>query len=273
MTPGLEPVFYNARHDFTLQYTLLLAPLSPSDDDRTLTRKMRIVASFLDILLARRLWNFRSIAYSTLQYSMFVVMREIRGKQPVELAALLRSRLDAEPETFASNDRLRVHQQNRYAIHQLLARLTEYVETESGGANRYAEYVAEGRNRYEVEHVWADHPERHEDEFPHPSDFSEYRNRIGGLLLLPKSFNASYGDLPYEQKREHYDAQNLLARSLHPHCYERNPGFLQFVRESGLPFRPHPEFKREDLDHRQELYRRLAEQVWDPARIDREAAR
>jgi hypothetical protein len=75
MTPGLEPIFFNARHDFTLQYTLLLAPLSPSDDEHILTRKLRIVASFLDILLARRLWNFRSIAYSTLQYSMFIVMR------------------------------------------------------------------------------------------------------------------------------------------------------------------------------------------------------
>jgi hypothetical protein len=48
------------------------------------------------------------------------------------------------------------------------------------------------------------------------SDFQEHRNRIGGLLLLPKSFNASYGDLPYAEKREHYFGQNLLAKSLHP---------------------------------------------------------
>jgi hypothetical protein len=45
--------------------------------------------------------------------------------------------------------------------------------------------------RYEVEHVWADHLEQHTDEFQHPADFAEHRNRIGGLLLLPKSFNAS----------------------------------------------------------------------------------
>ncbi|GAG76125.1 unnamed protein product, partial [marine sediment metagenome] len=30
----------------------------------------------------------------------------------------------------------------------------------------------------------------------------------GGLLLLPKSFNGSYGDLPYESKLEHYYGQN-----------------------------------------------------------------
>ncbi len=89
-------------------------------------------------------------------------------------------------------------------IHRLLARMTDYVETSSGQASRYAEYAQRGRTGYEIEHIWADHPERHGDEFLHASEFQEYRNRIGGLLLLPKSFNASYGDLPYVEKRKHY---------------------------------------------------------------------
>ena len=38
--------------------------------------------SYLDILLTWRLWNFRTIAYSTMQYAMFVVMRDIRGLAP-----------------------------------------------------------------------------------------------------------------------------------------------------------------------------------------------
>ena len=40
-------------------------------------QKLRLVGRFLDILLAWRLWNFRSIAYSTMQYAMFIVMRDI----------------------------------------------------------------------------------------------------------------------------------------------------------------------------------------------------
>jgi len=87
-------------------------------------RKLKIVAAYIDILLARRLRNFRSIAYNTMQYAMFLVMRDIRGKDPEDLAVLLRFRLDAEGETFASNDRLRMDQQNRRAIHYLLARIT-----------------------------------------------------------------------------------------------------------------------------------------------------
>ncbi|MBC7293422.1 MAG: hypothetical protein H5T84_04810, partial [Thermoleophilia bacterium] len=84
--------------------------------------------------------------------------------------------------------------------------------------------------------------------------------------------NASYGDLPYAEKREHYLGQNLLARSLHERAYQYNPGFLRFIKETGLPFRPHAEFKKADLDARQELYLRLAEQIWSPERLEREAA-
>lgn len=125
------------------------------------------------------------------------------------------------------------------------------------------------RPRHEVEHIWANQPEAHADEFRSPVDFAEYRNRIGGLLLLPKSFDASYGAMSCEKKVEHDNAQNLLARSLHPAAYDHNPGFLGFVERSGLPFKPHATFKIADLDQRQELYRLLAEDVWSPARLDR----
>jgi hypothetical protein len=272
LTPGLERVHYNAQHNFTLQYPVLLAPLRVEDDETAALRKLRVVAAYLDILIHRRIWNWRAIDYSTMQYAMFLVMRDIRGKSAPDLAALLRQRLDAETETFASNDRFRLHGMNGRQIHRLLARMTDYVETRSGMASRYAEYVQRGKKGYEIEHIWADQPERHTDEFAHPSEFQEYRNRIGGLLLLPKSFNASYGDLPYAEKREHYVGQNLLARSLHEKAYDHNPGFRRFIEVSGLPFRAHAEFKKDDLDARQALYQQLAERIWNPAVLDEEAA-
>jgi uncharacterized protein with ParB-like and HNH nuclease domain len=262
--PGLEHVLYNAQHGFTLQNILLLAPLRPDDDEATVTCKLDLVARYLDILLTWRLWNFRTIAYSTMQYAMFLVMRDVRGLTPGRLAEKLHDFLMREGETFASNERLRVHQQNRYALHRILARLTDYVETQSGQTSHYLDYVSQGKTRYELEHVWADHPERHNDEFSHPADFAEYRNRIGGLLLLPKTFNASYGDLAYEDKLPHYNSQNLLARSLNPQCYVHNPGFLRFKETSGLPFAPIEHFKKVDLEARSLLYRQIAERVWNP---------
>jgi hypothetical protein len=96
--------------------------------------------------------------------------------------------------------------------------------------------------------------------------------RKGDGSFTTKSFNASYGDLPYAEKRAHYDSQNLLARSLHEKAYDHNPGFRRFIEASGLPLRPHVDFRKADLDARQELHRRLAERIWNPERLEQEAA-
>ena len=248
----------------TLQNMLLLAPLNPDDDALTVEHKLVLVARYINILLTWRIWNFHSIAYSTMQYAIFRVMRDIRGLTPDELGPKLYDLLCKEKETFISNDCLYAHRQNRYLLHRILARLTDYIEVESGQPSRYAELVAIGPNHYEVEHILADHPERHMDEFDHVAEFAEHRNWIGGLVLVPKKFNASYGDLPYQEKLPHYLSQNLLVRSLHDQCYQHNPGFLQFINRSGLPFRSHSEFNKADIEERSVLYRRIAEQIWKP---------
>ena len=201
-----------------------------------------------------------------MQYAMFLVLKEVRGKSVGEAAKILTKRLEGDRETFQTHDRFRLHGMNRRLIQRLLARITSYLETASGLVSKYEEYVfSKGKKAYEVEHILADHPELHAEEFPHPSDFEEYRNRIGALLILPKSFNASYGDLAYEEKLPHYLEQNLLAKSLHPQVYAHNPGFLSFVKQSGLAFQPHKTFKKLDIEQRTELYKCLAEQIWDPA--------
>lgn len=51
-----------------------------------------------------------------------------------------------------------------------LARMTDYIETRSGLPSRYAECVNTGKARHEVEHIWADHYDRHQHEFDHAQD-------------------------------------------------------------------------------------------------------
>ncbi len=271
-TPGLECIYFNAEHNFTLQYPVLLSPLQVQDSEETILRKVRVAAAFLDILIHRRIWNWHAIDYSTMQYAMFIVMRDIRGKSPDELAEHLKQRLDADGETFLTNPSFSLHGMNGRQIHRLLARMTDFIETRSGMPSHYVDYAKRGgKDGFEIEHIWANHAERHEDEFAHPNEFADYRNRIGDLLLLPKSFNAAYGDLPYENKLVQYDSQNLLARSLHQNAYVLNPGFLRFIERTGLPFQAHSEFCKADLDARQELYIQLAEHIWDPDRLIHEA--
>lgn len=269
LKPGLEEIYYNSQLNFTLQYPVLLAPLRIEDSDDTVMQKLAIVSKYIDIMLARRIWNFKSISYANMQYNMYIlIILKIRNKSIAELSEFLIQQLEAEEEVFSSQSRFHWHGQNGRYIHWLLARMTDYVEVESDNTSRYVEFSQRsGRNAYQIEHIWANHFDRHTDEFDHVADFEEYRNRIGGLVLLPKSFNASFGDMEYSEKREHYLRQNLLAASLHDNCYSRNPGFIRFIENAELPFQQHTDFKKADLDERQKLYLELAEKVWNPERL------
>ncbi len=266
LTEGMEHIFYNAQIGFTQQYQVLLAPISKDETEEIILKKLKTVATYLDIFLNRRMWNFRDNGYSTLSYHMFQLMLSIRSKPLSELTDILYQRLDEEEETFAnSHEPFHLHGMNRKHIKYILIRMTDYLERKSGLPSDYLNYVTlRGKKRYEVEHIWANHPERHQDEFGHSTDFDKHRNLIGGLLLLPKQFNASYGDLPYKKKLQHYFGQNILAKSLHPKAYEHNPNFRRFVKNSGLDFKPYEKFKKGDLSERHNLYENLAEEVWNP---------
>ena len=264
---GLEYVYYNSQSNFTLQYPVMLASLRRRESDDEHWRNIRVISIYLDILLHRRMWNGHNIDFNTMRNTMNALMIGLRDVSSDGLIEYLYAKLTQDAETFGNNSLFRLHGRNRPQVHRILARITDYVSVESGESSRYSEYFQTGSRRYEIEHVWADIPEQHEDEFEHPYDFQEYRNRIGALVLLPKRFNASYGSLPYTEKREYYATQNLLAKSLHEVAYDHNPGFRQFIEDSGLEFKAHPEFKKADLDERQLLYRQIAERIWDPERL------
>ena len=269
LNPGLEAVFYNARNGFTLQLPVILAAITPDDGDATFREKATLVARALDIFVARRMANYRRFGYSTVVYTMFNLMKRVRNRPTNEVRDVLAVWLEEEGERLDGIRYLRLTQRNRKHIHYLLGRITSWLDIKLETTTTFMDYLSkERRYPYEVEHVWADHFGRHEHEFESSSDFESHRNKIGGLLLLPKNFNASYGDMPYDEKVKHYNVQNPLARSLHPLAYQNNPAFLRLMDTHKLPFRPYPDkFTKADVDERQELYRCLAEIVWDPASL------
>jgi hypothetical protein len=161
--------------------------------------------------------------------------------------------------------------QNGHYVHHILARITNHIEIQCGIDSHFDAYVARDLKKpFEIEHIWANQYERHIDEFATEREFKEYRNRLGGLVLLPRGFNQSFGDKSYAEKVRAYFGQNLLVRSLNEQCYQNNPSFATYMKQSGLPFRPHQTFKKADLDARQELYRLICEEIWSPKRFDRE---
>jgi uncharacterized protein with ParB-like and HNH nuclease domain len=266
LSPGFEEVFYNAWNGFTFQYPLILAAISPADDDETFRLKTRMVAGWTDIFVSRRMVNYRNFGYSTVAYTMFNHMKDIRDLDVAELAQVLGAKVAELEDGFDAVANLGLHQRNGNQVKYLLARMTAWLEAQCGGTLTFADFVSRSRKHpFEIEHIWANHPERHP-EFASEQAFSEQRNRFGGLLLLPKDFNASYGDKPYGDKLQHYFGQNVLAKSLHPKCYEHNPTFLRLVDQRSLPFMPIPDdFTVESFTARQLLYQRLCELIWDPS--------
>ena len=251
---------------------MLLASLEPEEVryPDIIKQKLKIVFSYLDILTAQEHWN-RGEYYLPNQQQMLDIRDNIKKKDIPTLADKLTNEIGEKSKLFDEwRGSLTPAGRNGRKIKKLLARMTDYVETCSGGASRYQDYLTN-----QIEHIWGEKHHEHVKGFEGPTGFSEFgwhRNYIGALILLkPRGKNQSLGGRLYEEKVEYY-TDNLLAHSLHDKAYKHNPGFNRFVSSSGLHFKPYPHFGKEQLLERQRLYKYLAEKIWDPERLKRAAA-
>ncbi|HAT4395467.1 DUF262 domain-containing protein [Citrobacter freundii] len=266
LTHQLEYVFYIHHWGIapTLSFPLMLAPLNVGDSSEIVRAKINLVARYIETFVVRRSVNFRKFSASSIRYTMYSLVKEIRGKNFDELKELLSKKLSEMPDTFAGMEEFRLHGQNYRFVKFLLSRITAWVEQQAGMSTTFITYYQPEHGKpFEVEHIWADKYERYTDEFEQEHEFNNYRNRLGDLVLLPRGSNQSYSDLCYDQKQPHYIKENLLAKSLCPLAYMNNPNFNQLRIVLRLPFKPHNSFKKQDVDERQSLYKIICENIWD----------
>jgi Protein of unknown function (DUF1524) len=259
-------VYYNAHNDFTLQYMVILAAVDVNDSDETFNRKANLIAAFIDIMITRRMAEYKNFGYSPMYRPMFALAKEIRNMSLEGIRTILKSKVSELNESIDSLSRLRLTKTNKPDIYYLLARITGWVGDEK--ASTYLE--RNRRDPFEVEHIWANKFDRHTAEFANEFEFADYRNSLGDLLLLPKSFNTSYGALEFSIKVEHYFGQNPLAKSLNKASYSNNPNFIRKIKEFDLPFKAYgaEEFNRSAIDERQALYTKLAQIIWSTEILD-----
>jgi uncharacterized protein with ParB-like and HNH nuclease domain len=263
--PGWESVFYHSKWGVaeSLGYSLMLAPLKSSDSPEITRQKIDAVAHYLETFAIRRSINFRKFGASSIRYTMYSLVKEIRGKDIQSLQDTLKAKLNEMPEHWDGIENFRLHGMNRAFVKFLLSRITGFIEQQSGNSTTFSTYyVSPGKKPFEVEHVWADKFDEHRHEFEQQHEFDNYRNRIGDLLLLPQGTNQSYGAMSYAEKLGHYLKENLLVKSLHPKTYENNPNFLRMARDLKLDFKPHQTFSKTDIDERQELIQSICEVIW-----------
>ncbi|NVJ92614.1 MAG: DUF262 domain-containing protein [Methylocystaceae bacterium] len=266
LTQELEHVYYIKRWGVapTLSYPLMLASLKLNDSDETIYKKINLVARYIETFVVRRSINFRQFSASSIRYTMYSLVKEIRRKEIDELSIILSKKLNEMTEKLDGLIDFRLHGQNYRFVKFLLSRMTAYVENLAGIGTSFKTYYEPDTGKpFEVEHIWADKFSRHKDEFENEADFIYYRNYIGGLVLLPRGTNQSYGALPYSDKLKHYVKENLLVKSLCELSYENNPNFLKLKTQNNLDFQAHTDFKKSDLNKRQELYQTICEHIWN----------
>ena len=266
LTDALQHIYYINRWGIanSLSYPLLLAPLKVEDSAEVIQQKMDAVARYIETFVVRRSINFRKFASSSIRYTMYTLVKEIRRKDINELNEILNRKLSEMEESWDGIQNFRLHGQNRVFVKFLLSRITSYIEQKTGlNASFEKYYYNPGGKSFEVEHIWADKFIEHRDEFEQESDFQEYRNRLGALVLLPRGTNQSYGDKPYEMKISHYVKENLLVQSLCDLTYQNNPNFLSMKTSLNLPFKAHADFKKADIMERQNLYQAICESIWE----------
>ena len=264
--PGWEHVFYIEQWGIapSLAFPLMLSPLKSSDCPDVTRQKINEVARYIETFVVRRSINFRKFGASSIRYTMYTLVKELRGKDLDSLRTLLQGKLDEMEETWDGLAQFRLHGMNRYFVKFLLSRITGFIEQQSGASTSFSTYfVSRGTKPYEVEHIWANKFDEHRDEFEQQHEFENYRNRIGDLVLLPQGTNQSYGDMSYAEKLEHYLKENLLVKSLHPKAYQNNPNFLGMAKNLGLKFKAHESFAKADIDERQALLQRICEVIWN----------
>jgi hypothetical protein len=240
---------------------LLLAAVQPRDSVAEARSKASLAANFLDLMFVAQALADEPTDARQFQDLINDLIPQLRRAQTVTEVASVLTRHLPDNDPFAGIPVFGMRGTNYRQVKYLLARLTAYVES-GCKVDLGAEHYQDSPYPWQVEHVFANHPERYSAEIPDPDTFRSLRARLGVLLLLPSSDNASFNDAPYDEKISYYSRHNRLAAILDPNSQRRNPSVRNFVTKNGLgslfhSFGDHPEMTVV-VDSRGLLYQELA---------------
>ncbi len=149
----------------------------------------------------------------------------------------------------------------QYRLRYILAKLTQYIDLkaygETEGTKWLSRYTGGG---FEIEHIF---PQQPSDEAT--AEFGEFEdprttNRLGNLVLVEQSINASLGNRPYSQKRGIYHhSQLLLTKAL---AERPTIGLNTKIDIAVADLDPFTEWNEASVIERQDKLAVLARSVW-----------
>lgn len=246
----------------SLQEPLLLASVNDGDNPQIISKKLDFIARYIETYTVSRSVNYKKFGQTAIKYSMFNVIKSVRDCDLPKLVTVLSDAVNDFAERWDGVEYFCMHGQNKKFVKHLLSRVTSYTDKLTGKNSSYVNYQYPDGKPFEIEHIWADKFNEHQDEFEQENDFKVWRNSIGALLLLPRGTNQSFNSDKYEDKLKHYVKENTYAQTLNPIFYEKNPNFLNEPLAQELGFKAHLQFKKEDILERQLLVQKICEQIW-----------
>jgi len=262
---GAQSIYFNHANGLNNQMALLLAAVQPRDSVAEARSKASLAANFLDLMFVAQALADEPTDARQFQDLINDLIPQLRQAQTMAEVASVLTRQLPDNDPFAGVPVFGMRGTNYRQVKYLLARLTAYVES-GCKVDLGAEHYLDSPYPWQVEHVFANHPERYSAEIPDPDTFRSLRARLGVLLLLPSPDNASFNDAPYDEKISYYSRHNRLAAILDPNSQRRNPSVRNFVTKNDLgslfhSFGDHPEMT-DVVDSRGLLYQELCRQVW-----------
>jgi Protein of unknown function DUF262/Protein of unknown function (DUF1524) len=266
--------YVNQHNGIPYHLAAVLAALRPTDGPAAFHEKTRLIGAYLDLLYVRRLVNRRAMRVESLTRPVLNLILRLRGCAEVaDVRGLLQAETAQIKETFKGVARFSLNPDSRGQVRYLLARMTAFMETGVSRPDELSAYLDPG-GRFDIEHIVPNNLDRFRtetgDRTIDEQKFMILRERVGALLLLPKSDNSSIGEVAYQERIDLYRRQNMLAATLHKSTRQSNPDLKRFLHEHTLDklCQPIPDrFGVAAVDTRQELYRRLCELIWDPVRL------
>lgn len=269
---GFECLYYNSARRYGFQSMVLLAPVEVGDNTTEWKRKISIGAKLIDIILTSRTIEGKDNNYDNLKDLSFQLAKDLRGKSYADLLAYVQSEWDKYFLVVANLGKLKYQKADRSDILYILARIASYLEQEFNLTNKvgFATYWQRdrGSRTFDIEHLFKEQfdavalPAAHG--FADVKDYSESRNLLGALTLLPRSRNRSLQDKPYREKLTAYTTESILAQTLCDNLYQNNPNVANYVStHPGLGLSSIADFAKTHITSRAASYTAVAQLLWE----------
>ena len=155
---------------------------------------------------------------------------------------------------------LYAHSIQKYRLRYILAKLTQHIELNAYGDTEEKKWLNSYTDGFEIEHIFPQQPNgKAKREF---GDFEdEYiADRLGNLILVEKSINASLGNRPYSEKRKVYPQSQLLLTRALPE--QPKVGVNTKIDRAVAKLEPFETWNEDAVTKRQGMLATLARAVW-----------